>query len=244
MLMPSRKRCVEALSHKKSGRDWWRLGQRDLVAAAIIVVLGALTWFGLNVLSPHAPPEKTLALGEATPSLQANQPLAEAKGKAEETEGQRLAAVKEAEQERQARATDEEAKHKAEEVERERLAALKAGEERRHKAFELFSSGKAYLAKDDLDRAIADFDEAIRLNPQYSVAFFNRALAYNRKGDRDRAIADYGEAIRLDPRNAAALNNRGVIYKTSGDMERALADLNEAVRVNPEYALALCSEDG
>lgn len=166
MLMPSRKRCVEALSHKKSGRDWWRLGQRDLVAAAIIVVLGALTWFGLNVLSPHAPPEKTLALGEATPSLQANQPLAEAKGKAEETEGQRLAAVKEAEQERQARATDEEAKRKAEEVERERLAALKAGEERRHKAFELFSSGKAYLAKDDLDRAIADFDEAIRLNPQ------------------------------------------------------------------------------
>jgi tetratricopeptide (TPR) repeat protein len=40
--------------------------------------------------------------------------------------------------------------------------------------------GNAYSGKGDLDRAIADFSEAIRLNPRHAVAFYNRGVAYYR----------------------------------------------------------------
>ena len=57
--------------------------------------------------------------------------------------------------------------------------------------------------------AIADFSEAIRLNPKDAVAYNNRGVAYYAKSDLDRAIADFNEAIRLDPKDAIAYNNRG-----------------------------------
>jgi tetratricopeptide (TPR) repeat protein len=60
----------------------------------------------------------------------------------------------------------------------------------------------AWQAKGDLDRAIADFDEVIRLVPTVARAYNNRAAAWKAKRDFDRAIADYDEAIRLDPKMA------------------------------------------
>jgi tetratricopeptide (TPR) repeat protein len=39
--------------------------------------------------------------------------------------------------------------------------------------------------------AIADYNQAIQLNPKYAKAFNNRGFAYNNKGEYDRAIADY-----------------------------------------------------
>ena len=56
------------------------------------------------------------------------------------------------------------------------------------------------MRKGDNDRAIADFNEAIRLDPKSSLTFRNRGDAYTDKGDHDRALADYSEAIRLDPK--------------------------------------------
>jgi tetratricopeptide (TPR) repeat protein len=56
--------------------------------------------------------------------------------------------------------------------------------------------------KSDYDRAIADYSQAIRLNPNSGGAFFLRALSYSQKGDFDRAIQDYTKAIMLDPKLA------------------------------------------
>jgi tetratricopeptide (TPR) repeat protein len=50
------------------------------------------------------------------------------------------------------------------------------------------------------DRAIADYDKTIALDPKYAIAYDNRGIAYKAKGDNDRAIADHNEAIRLDPK--------------------------------------------
>jgi tetratricopeptide (TPR) repeat protein len=63
--------------------------------------------------------------------------------------------------------------------------------------------------EDQPDRAIEDLDQAIRLNPNYALAFSSRGLAYARKGQPDRAIQDYDQAIRLNPKYADAFSNRG-----------------------------------
>jgi tetratricopeptide (TPR) repeat protein len=97
--------------------------------------------------------------------------------------------------------------------------------------------GSAWYDKGDYDRAIADYAEAIRLNPKYALAFNNRGNAWAAKGDYDRAIADYTEAIRLDPKGALAYNNRGNAWHDKGDHDRAIADLTEAIRLNPKHAL-------
>ena len=51
--------------------------------------------------------------------------------------------------------------------------------------------GVAYADKGEYDRAIQDYDEALRLDPSQAVAYNNRGNAYIDKGDFDRAIADY-----------------------------------------------------
>ncbi len=99
----------------------------------------------------------------------------------------------------------------------------------------------AYRDKGDNDRAIADYNEAIRLDPKYAIAYNNRGIAYRAKGDNDRAIADYSEAIRLDPKYAVAFNNRGIAYRAKGDHDRAIADYSEAIRLDPKYASAFNS---
>jgi tetratricopeptide (TPR) repeat protein len=88
------------------------------------------------------------------------------------------------------------------------------------------------------DRVIADFSQAIRLDPNYATAYSNRGVAYKEKGDHDRAIADYSQAIRLDPNYATAYNNRGNAYSDKGDHDRAIADYSQAIRLDPNDAMA------
>jgi tetratricopeptide (TPR) repeat protein len=77
----------------------------------------------------------------------------------------------------------------------------------------LNNRGNAYQVNGDIDRAIADYDEAIQLDPNLADAFTGRGPAYRNKGDVDRAIVDYDQAIRLSPNYAMAFNNRGGAYQ-------------------------------
>ena len=112
------------------------------------------------------------------------------------------------------------------------------GETVRNRVGAFINRAIAYKAKGDLERAITDYNEAIRLDPKYADAYYNRAIAYKAKGDLDRAIADYNEAIRLNPNDALAYNNRGIAYRAKGELDRAIADYDEAIRLDPRDALA------
>jgi tetratricopeptide (TPR) repeat protein len=96
--------------------------------------------------------------------------------------------------------------------------------------------GWSWHIKDDLDKAIKDFDEAVRLDPR-AFAFINRGVALGRKGEFDKAIADFNEAIRVDPRHVMAYNNRGLAWEGKKQLDKAIADFSQAIRLDAKYAL-------
>jgi tetratricopeptide (TPR) repeat protein len=48
-----------------------------------------------------------------------------------------------------------------------------------------------------LEGALRDYDEAVRLKPDYAVALYNRGIARRDKGDVEGALQDHNEAVRL-----------------------------------------------
>ena len=86
--------------------------------------------------------------------------------------------------------------------------------------------------------AIEDYDEAIRVNPNDAVAYFNRGNAYHSLNKKKRAIEDYDQAIRLNPEYADAYHNRGTTYRDLGQFRRAIEDYDQAIHLNPRDAVA------
>jgi len=95
--------------------------------------------------------------------------------------------------------------------------------------------------KEDYDRAMADYTEAIRVDPTYVLAFKNRGSVYQRQDDLDRAIANYSEAARLDPTFLLAFADRASAYQEKGDFDNAIADFGTVIRLSPKDAKAYYS---
>src|SRR3954469_24531713 len=72
-----------------------------------------------------------------------------------------------------------------------------------------FKRGMGFLEKGAPDKALAEFAEAIRIDPKYALAYQKRGNAYYDLGRYDNAVAEYTEAVRLDPKLAAAYFMRG-----------------------------------
>lgn len=94
------------------------------------------------------------------------------------------------------------------------------------------------MQQGELERAIAGYSEALRVDLQSALARNNRGLAHKRRGDLERAIADFTEAVRIDPRFAVAFHNRGAAHQTRGDLDLAITDYTEAIRLDPLSAVA------
>jgi tetratricopeptide (TPR) repeat protein len=116
-------------------------------------------------------------------------------------------------------------------------AAIEAGDLSKQQLAEAYHHrGGIYADKKDYDRAIGDYNEAIRLNPGYGDVYNDRGTIYRVKNDVDRAIEDFNEAIRLNPNDDYAYSNRGVAYDYRREYDRAIEDFNEALRINPTLA--------
>ena len=99
-----------------------------------------------------------------------------------------------------------------------------------------FKRGLAKSGQKDLDGAIADYTEAIRLRPNLAFAYNNRGNAKTYKGDIDGGIADYTEAIRLNPNEVIYYVSRAQSRFDKGDFDGTIADFTEAIRLNPTHA--------
>lgn len=79
-------------------------------------------------------------------------------------------------------------------------ALIQSGEEiKENVAIAHFNRALAYEEKSDYGRAIADYDESIKLNPNDADAFLYRGLDKQRMGDKAGGDADIAEAKRLNP---------------------------------------------
>jgi lipoprotein NlpI len=95
-----------------------------------------------------------------------------------------------------------------------------------------------YEKKGDLERAIADYNEAIQRDPKYAVPYNGRGNVWSDNGDLERAIADYTEAIRLDSEYATAYRNRARTWIQKDDADNSIADFDQAIKLNPKDAEA------
>ncbi|MEG4318693.1 MULTISPECIES: tetratricopeptide repeat protein [unclassified Microcoleus] len=106
------------------------------------------------------------------------------------------------------------------------------------KADDFYIQGGDKYEKGDYQGAIADYNQALQINPNYAKAYQNRGVARRRLGENQGAIGDYNQALRIDPNFALAYSNRGNARRGLGDNQGAIADYNQALRINPNFAEA------
>jgi len=104
--------------------------------------------------------------------------------------------------------------------------------------------GKAcstYSGTLDFDRALAEYNEAIRLNPEYAAPHIARGFAYLLLGHDEMAMADFDKAVELEPDYALAYVYRGTAYGYMpgwGTSDKSISDFNKAIEIDPQLAIA------
>ena len=98
--------------------------------------------------------------------------------------------------------------------------------------------GDTRLLKNEFDGAIADFTEAIKVDPKRATFYLKRAAAYGAKYNADDAVNDYSEAIRISMDNVEAYIGRGELYRRRNAFSAALADFDQAVQRQPSNITA------
>ncbi|MBU1940830.1 MAG: tetratricopeptide repeat protein, partial [Candidatus Thermoplasmatota archaeon] len=105
-------------------------------------------------------------------------------------------------------------------------------------ASDLLKVGYEKIAKNDLEAAIENFNEAISIDPKNPQAYAGLGNVYARKGDTEAAIENFNKAISIDPKNSQAYAGLGNVYARKGDIEAAIENFNEAISIDPKKSQA------
>jgi tetratricopeptide (TPR) repeat protein len=101
-----------------------------------------------------------------------------------------------------------------------------------------YARGAALLDKRDCDGALADFDAAVRLNPNDPAYHGGRGLVfYQCKHDYRQALDAFSQVVRVTPNDAAAWDIRSNCKKLLGDLDGAIADDTRAIQLDPKTAM-------
>jgi len=98
--------------------------------------------------------------------------------------------------------------------------------------------GVALYQKDQIDEAIRQFKEGVRLKPDSAYSHGNLGIAFHKQGQVDEAIGQLQEALRLDPDYADAHYNLGVAFYQQGRTAEAIGQFRETIRLTPDHAQA------
>jgi len=95
--------------------------------------------------------------------------------------------------------------------------------------------GSAYREKGFINKAMEQFQAALKLDTNYANAYNFLGSVY---GSVDEAIEHYQAFLKLKPDDAAAHNDLGSLYRYKGFIEKAVEHYHIALKLNPDYALA------
>ena len=87
-----------------------------------------------------------------------------------------------------------------------------------------------------LQPALADCNEALRLRPDFANALDSRGFVHLKAGRYDEAIADYDAALRIDPKKVASLYGRGMAKRRKQDFAGGNADIAAARALKPDVS--------
>lgn len=91
---------------------------------------------------------------------------------------------------------------------------------------------------ENIQQAIMDFDESIKLAPKDASAYNERGVLYAKLGNCQQAIKDFDNAINMKPEYAVAYNNRGTMNYQLGNNLRAINDFTKAIEFDPKHSEA------
>ncbi len=87
--------------------------------------------------------------------------------------------------------------------------------------------------------SIRAYGKAIKLSPEFTIAYYNRANIYSRDlGKHQKAIMDYDKALTLNPKYVKAYNNRGLSFSKIGNYQLAVRDYSKAIKLKSNYTIA------
>ena len=96
-----------------------------------------------------------------------------------------------------------------------------------------YAVGFALQKKGLLDRAIEQYQQALKYNPKYTDAMINLGNILLEKGSIDDAIGEYKQALALEPGNPRGRMNLGVAYLKKGLLDQGIEELSLFVRLQP-----------
>jgi tellurite resistance protein TerA/tellurium resistance protein TerD len=106
------------------------------------------------------------------------------------------------------------------------------------KAANFSNQGSLKVQKGDVPGAIANFTQALVLNPNIPQAYLGLGIATSKQGKKQQAIYNYDRALQFNPNLAEAYFGRAQAYYELGNKQKAIGDYEQAIRVNPNYGLA------
>ncbi len=98
----------------------------------------------------------------------------------------------------------------------------------------LVELGKLHYSEQDYTKAIASYDQALKLKPDLHEAWYNRGTVLRNLGRNEEAIASYDQALKLKPDLHEAWNNRGIALRNLGRNEEAIASYDQALKFKPD----------
>jgi class 3 adenylate cyclase/TolA-binding protein len=102
----------------------------------------------------------------------------------------------------------------------------------------LYDQATHLLEQGKLPEAIARFDDVIRRNPSYALAYENRGNAYSGLQQYDRALQDYSQAITIRPKNVDFYLNRATAYSNLKQYDKAIQDYTTIIGFQPKAVRA------
>jgi serine/threonine protein kinase len=105
-------------------------------------------------------------------------------------------------------------------------------------AWEHYALARALLRGGDVDRAAAEAERAVRVQPQGLWPNFYRGLCAYRRGRYEEAVTAYSVCVGAAPEPAVCFHNRAAAYAALGRTEQARRDYDEALRLEPVLAVA------